>query len=66
MEYLPVDRAAKVVELLNKKSEYIPGYGARCPLCGAWGDLKDVKKRKTEGRRRYYVCPDCFFKFAAG
>ena len=64
MNCLAIDDAIKVVELLNSKSKYIPGYGARCPLCGSWGILKNVKELRS-GKRRYYVCSGCKFKFAA-
>jgi hypothetical protein len=66
MKYLSIDSAEKVVELLEKKPEYIPGYGARCPLCGSWGNYNNnTKKMKNNKRRRYYICSMCGYRFAA-
>ncbi len=65
MKYLSIDSAKEVVELLDKKSEFIPGSGARCPLCGSWGNYNNNTKKRKNIYRRYYICPMCGYRFVA-
>ncbi len=64
--YLSVEIAKEVVRRSRVISKYSE-YGARCPLCGSWGKRihKCVRTLSSGKKRRYFICPDCTFKFSA-
>lgn len=64
MEYLRIEAALIVVRRLRRVSEYIPGSGARCTLCGEWNRVETgLKTLKSGSKRRYHVCVNCGHKF---
>lgn len=54
-EFLPVGCAADVVVRIQTVVTFRLGFGARCPLCGAWNGTKTGEKNG----RRYHVCDYC-------
>lgn len=67
MSYISVEEARIIVEKLKEKSVYVAGCGAKCPFCGSWGKrLHRNMKRLDDNRvRRYFICPDCGYRFSA-
>lgn len=66
MEYLSVESAQAIVRRARLVAEYTPGVGARCPLCGDWGErLYRCVVRPAGDRieRRYHICVACQWKF---
>jgi uncharacterized protein YlaI len=65
--YFKIDTAIIIARRLKTVAEYMPGVGARCVLCGEWGnDLEyGVKRLKSGAVRRYFVCSTCGFRFPA-
>ena len=66
MNYIKPELARVLVERLTEPVPY--ENGARCPLCGGWGEMDNRNvKRIASGsiRRRYLRCPDCGLRFTA-
>lgn len=63
--YFKIETAIVIARRVRTVAEYVPGVGARCTLCGEWGDDLEygVKQLKCGSVRRYFVCSACGFKF---
>ena len=66
MEYLSTEVAISITRRLKIVTEYVPGCGARCPLCGDWSPAKSgCKKQKNGQNRRYHICCNCSYRFVS-
>lgn len=65
--YYSPEQAREIVRRTRVVVEFMPGVGARCPLCGDWGNelYKCVKQLATGVKRRYHQCPTCGYKFTS-
>ena len=66
--YFSPEQARAYVQISRVVAEYIPGVGARCTLCGEWGNPLNKGGYQTLAagqRRKYFVCPTCGNKFPA-
>lgn len=64
--YFDVETARKIVTNLEQAPSYVESTSsARCPLCGNWGErvYHCVKKLKNGKMGRYFVCPECGYRF---
>jgi rubredoxin len=57
--YLKPEIAKIVVQQAQEKVFFIPGQGAKCPLCGTWAGTKTGVK----GGKRYHTCRVCGWNF---
>lgn len=59
--YFPLEEAKNIARRYRLVAEYVPGVGARCILCGAWGRAlhNGIKKLKNGVIRRYFTCDSC-------
>lgn len=64
MQYLKTEAARIIVRRLRLIAEFVPGVGARCPMCGEWNRAETGAIRLKSGKKnRYHACISCGYKY---